>query len=102
MTTAEKPGHINKMKNVIRQFHGKLTDNMHLHPSHFGLGKLPSRIQPDAVTSAVCGFCSTGCTLNLHVKNNQAINVTPSNDSVVNFGLACPKGWEALTPLEIN
>lgn len=100
MTTAEKPGHINKMKNVIRQFHGKLTDNMHLHPSHFGLGKLPSRIQPDAVTSAVCGFCSTGCTLNLHVKNNQAINVTPSNDSVVNFGLACPKGWEALTPLK--
>ena len=45
----------------------------------------------------VCGYCSTGCSLNIHLKDHQAVGLTPSSDSPVNIGMACPKGWEALT-----
>ncbi|MCA9531563.1 MAG: nitrate reductase [Myxococcales bacterium] len=48
----------------------------------------------------ICGFCSTGCGLDVHMKDGQAVSVTPSVDYPVNLGLACPKGWEALTPLK--
>ncbi len=80
-----------KIKPVIHQKDGKLTRDMLLHPSKFGLGKMPSKLQPESISSAVCGFCATGCTLNLHIKDKQAINITPSNDSPVNHGMACPK-----------
>src|SRR5205823_14913212 len=43
--------------------------------------------------------CSTGCSLRVHLKNGHAINLTPTSDYPVNLGMACPKGWEALTPL---
>ena len=32
-------------------------------------------------------------------RNGEAINLSPSRDYPVNRGTACPKGWEALTPL---
>ena len=47
----------------------------------------------------ICGFCSTGCGLNIHLKDGRAVNLTPTTDYPVNLGMACPKGWEALTPL---
>jgi assimilatory nitrate reductase catalytic subunit len=72
---------------------------MVLHPGVYGLGKVPARLKPDATTGLVCGFCSTGCGLNAHLRNGQAINLTASADYPVNLGMACPKGWEALTPL---
>ena len=48
----------------------------------------------------VCGFCSTGCGLTVHLRDGQAINLSPTTDYPVNRGMACPKGWEALTVLE--
>jgi assimilatory nitrate reductase catalytic subunit len=72
---------------------------MVLHPGVYGLGKVPARLKPDATTGLVCGFCSTGCGLNAHLRDGQAINLTASADYPVNLGMACPKGWEALTPL---
>ena len=42
----------------------------------FGLGKVPARLQPDDTTTMVCGFCATGCGLNVHLKDGQAINLT--------------------------
>ncbi|HEX2678198.1 MAG TPA: nitrate reductase, partial [Polyangiales bacterium] len=54
---------------------------------------------PDATTNMVCGFCSTGCSLTVHLKNGQAVNLSPTRDYAVNLGMACPKGWEALAPL---
>jgi assimilatory nitrate reductase catalytic subunit len=48
----------------------------------------------------VCGFCATGCGLNVHLKEGRAINLSPSTHYPVNLGMACPKGWEALAPLE--
>jgi assimilatory nitrate reductase catalytic subunit len=47
----------------------------------------------------VCGFCSTGCGLRIHLKDGQAINLSADSHYPVNLGMACPKGWEALTPL---
>jgi assimilatory nitrate reductase catalytic subunit len=70
-----------------------------LQPGKFGLGQVPAALQPDATTQTVCGFCSTGCSLNIHLRQGEAINLTPSVDYPVNVGMACPKGWEALTVL---
>lgn len=36
----------------------------------------------------------------MHLKDGAAVNVTPDPGYPVNQGVACPKGWEALTPLD--
>jgi len=90
---------IDRAPDFLRRWNGRLTQELVLHPSDFGLGKLPARLQPDDVTAMICGFCSTGCSLNVHLKNGQAVNLTPTKEYPVNLGMACPKGWEALTPL---
>jgi predicted molibdopterin-dependent oxidoreductase YjgC len=84
---------------LLRHWHGPLTENLVLHPGDFGLGLVPSRLKPDATVSSVCGFCSTGCSLDLHLKDGVAVNLSPTPSYPVNQGMACPKGWEALTPL---
>ncbi len=77
-----------------------MTRELVLSPARFGLGKVPHHSQPVALAKAICGFCSTGCGLNVHLdEHGQAINLTPNTDYPVNLGMACPKGWEALTPL---
>ena len=68
--------------------------------SPVGLGQLPLSQQPSSVVRSVCGFCSTGCSLDLHIVDGEAANVTPSPDYPVNAGSACPKGWEALRVLD--
>ena len=50
-----------KISNMIRQWEGPLTRELLLQPGSFGLGKVPERMKPDATTTVVCGFCSTGC-----------------------------------------
>lgn len=84
---------------VLRRWTGPLTQDLTLHPGDFGLGKVPARLRPDATTRSVCGFCSTGCSLDVHMQSGVAVNLTPTVDYPVNLGMACPKGWEALTPL---
>ena len=86
--------------NLIRAFDGPLTRELARADGKFGLGQVPTRLLPDRTTTATCGFCSTGCGLELHLSKGQAINLTPSVDYPVNLGMACPKGWEALAPLE--
>ena len=83
----------------LRQRQGPLTRELLQKPGDFGLGRIPERLMPDQTTTMVCGFCSTGCGLNVHLKNGEAINLSPAVDYPVNIGMACPKGWEALTPL---
>lgn len=87
------------MKDILYQTQGPLTDELALAPSPLGLGHLPKRLLPDKAIKAICGYCSTGCSLDVHIKGQQAINVTPTLEYPVNLGSACPKGWEALTPL---
>jgi anaerobic selenocysteine-containing dehydrogenase len=83
----------------LRARAGPLTRELARVPGRFGLGQVPTRIAPDATTSMICGFCSTGCSLDVHLRGGQAVNVSPSHDHPVNAGMACPKGWEALAPL---
>src|SRR5262249_12076469 len=78
---------------------GPLTSQLAREPGRVGLGQGPRRLMPDRTASMICGFCSTGCWLDVHLKGGQAVNVSPSVDYSVNRGTACPKGWEALAPL---
>jgi assimilatory nitrate reductase catalytic subunit len=79
---------------------GPLTADLVRRPGGFGLGQVPATKVPDATTPMVCGFCSTGCSLNIHLKNGEAIGLTPTTGYSVNLGMACPKGWEALSALQ--
>jgi anaerobic selenocysteine-containing dehydrogenase len=87
---------------LIWQKDGPQTQDLVLHPGKFGLGQIPARLEPDDATTLVCGFCSTGCGLKVHLRNGEAINLSADPDYPVNLGMACPKGWEALTPLRAN
>jgi len=86
----------------LRQWNGPLTKEIVQRPSEFGLGQLPMRTQPDATTESVCGYCATGCSLKVHLKDNVAINLSADAAYPVNLGMACPKGWESLAPLQAN
>ena len=79
--------------------HGPLARDLVREPGGFGLGQVPQRLKPDATARTICGFCSTGCSLDVHLRGEQAVNVSPTTDYPVNLGMACPKGWEQLTPL---
>lgn len=85
----------------LRAFDGPLTAELVREPGRFGLGQLPRAAQPAAVKKSICGFCSTGCGLKLHLnEHGAAMNVTPDTDYPVNLGMACPKGWESLAVLD--
>lgn len=84
----------------LRARDGVLTQELVRKPGAFGLGAVPVVAKPDATTTVVCGFCSTGCALRVHMKDGEAVNLSAETDYPVNLGMACPKGWEALTPLE--
>ncbi|MEO7319488.1 MAG: nitrate reductase [Chthoniobacteraceae bacterium] len=88
-----------KAEAIVRAWDGPLTQDLVQTPGKFGLGKVPARLQPDDTTTMVCGYCSTGCGLKVHLKDGSAINLSADTDYPVNLGMACPKGWEALTPL---
>lgn len=64
-----------KLRRVLVQTDGQLTRELVRSPSKFGLGQLPVARTPDAVTEMVCGFCSTGCGLNIHLKDSQAVGL---------------------------
>ncbi|MFO1007552.1 MAG: nitrate reductase [Planctomycetaceae bacterium] len=86
--------------NLLHQTTGPLTRELLLRPGGFGLGQVPEKSAPDALTTVVCGYCSTGCGLNVHLRDGEAVSLTPRTDYPVNLGMACPKGWEALTVLQ--
>ena len=85
---------------MLRQRDGHLTRDLVRTPGGFGLGQVPARHKPDATADLVCGYCSTGCRLTVHLKDGAPVNLTPSTGWPVNRGTACPKGWEALTVLD--
>ncbi|MEM7138477.1 MAG: nitrate reductase [Myxococcota bacterium] len=93
------PSFTARAKKLVRDHRGPLTRDLLRSPGGFGLGQVPTKLKPDATTTMVCGYCSTGCSLHVHMKDGQAINLSASTEYPVNLGMACPKGWEALTPL---
>jgi len=86
---------------IDRLLHARLGDmTTELTQQPGDLGNLPARLTPTSTATSICGYCSTGCSLKIHLDaSGQAINLTPNKDYPVNLGMACPKGWEALTPL---
>jgi len=88
------------MRRLLKQTTGPLTRELLREPGRFGLGQVPAGLVPDAVTTSICGFCSTDCRMRLHLKDGEAVGFTPETLYPVNLGMACPKGWEALTVLE--
>lgn len=87
------------LADLLHQRDGHYTREMLLSPGGFGLGVVPQRQTPDGTTAMTCGFCSTGCSLNVHLHQGSAIGLTPNTEYPVNLGMACPKGWEALNVL---
>ena len=83
-----------------RQHDGPLTRELLLEPNSFGIGKTPASLRPQSTTCMVCGYCSTGCGLSMHMRDGQALSLSPTAEYPVNVGMACPKGWEALTVLD--
>jgi len=47
--------------------------------------------QTESVPS-VCPYCSLGCNINLHIKDNEVIGVSPDQESPVNRGHLCVQG----------
>ncbi len=90
---------LEKLDPLLHARCGPMTDDLVLNPGEFGLGRVPGKVKPDATTTAVCGFCATGCGLKIHLKDGVAVNLSPDTRYPVNLGMACPKGWEALSPL---
>jgi predicted molibdopterin-dependent oxidoreductase YjgC len=43
-------------------------------------------------TSTVCAYCGVGCTLTLHVQDNEIVKVTSRHDNPVTHGILCIKG----------
>lgn len=90
---------VDLLTELLHQRSGPLTRELLLAPGPCGLGHVPARRRPDATTRMVCGYCSTGCGLEIHLRAGRAVNLTPAADYPVNLGTACPKGWEALSVL---
>ena len=88
------------IKNLVHNRGGVLTRDLLRTPGNFGLGQAPARLAPDATTNMICGYCSTGCSLKIHLQAGEAVNLTPTTEYPVNLGMACPKGWEALNVLD--
>jgi assimilatory nitrate reductase catalytic subunit len=85
----------------LKQHNGPLTSELVQEPGKFGLGNVPSRLRPISTTTSICGYCATGCQLKIHLDaDGNAINLTPQSGFPVNLGMACPKGWQALDPLD--
>jgi len=88
-----------RLRALVRDHGGPLTRRLRREPGRFGLGQVPAHLAPEATATSVCGFCSTGCGLEVHLREGRGVNVTPAIHHPVNLGMACPKGWEAMAPL---
>ncbi|MEX2618923.1 MAG: molybdopterin oxidoreductase family protein [Egibacteraceae bacterium] len=86
----------------LRRHDGPRTRELRRAPGGFDLGQVPAGRVPDAVVRSICGYCSTGCCLDVHLQDGQAVGLTPTTAYPVNHGTACPKGWEALAPLRAD
>lgn len=96
------PSLLERALSLVHVRDGRLTRELERAPGGFGLGQVPASKAPHATTGMVCGFCSIGCGLTMHLRDGQAVNLTPTAEHPVNRGMACSKGWEALTVLEAD
>ncbi|QDT58679.1 Nitrate reductase [Stieleria bergensis] len=91
-----------RLPQLLQARTGKMTRQLLLEPGRHGLGMTHASMKADQTTTATCGYCATGCGLRLHVRDGQAVGLTPETQYPVNLGMACPKGWEALEVLDAD
>jgi anaerobic selenocysteine-containing dehydrogenase len=101
-TAGDSPSLFHRALSLVRARDGRLTRELLRASGRFGLGQVPAAKTPHATTGMVCGFCSTGCGLTIHLRDGQAVNLTPTTEHPVNLGMACSKGWEALSVLDAD
>ncbi len=89
-----------KLLRLLHDPGGQLTRELLLNPSAFGLAGRVDSHAAESVVMSVCGYCSTGCNLNVHIQNGEAVSLSPATNYPVNLGMACPKGWQALEVLD--
>ena len=89
-----------QLPELLQRRSGTMTRELVLRPGQHGLGMTHDSLTADTTTTATCGYCSTGCGLRLHLKDGEAVGLTPETRYPVNLGMACPKGWEALRVLD--
>lgn len=97
--TPSLPGLPMPTSGPFRRWTGPMTAELARVPGPFGLGQIPARLAPQRLVEGICGYCSTGCNLRIHLRDGAPANLTPDPDYPVNLGMACPKGWESLAPL---
>jgi assimilatory nitrate reductase catalytic subunit len=102
MSAETQLGRLGNFRAQLVDRSGPLTRALLLAPAQFGLGMMPARMLPDSTTRTICGYCSTGCSLDVHLRDGEAVNLTPTVGYSVNRGMACPKGWEALSVLRAS
>lgn len=100
MSSNRRPSWTQSIDAWMHRREGKMTRELEREKLSPHLPQLPTRMKPDAVTHSVCGYCSTGCSLKIHLRDEQAIGLSPHHRYPVNQGMACPKGWESLTVLD--
>ena len=100
LPTKKELGDLVKQHAQLHARTGPYTDELLRNPGKFGLGQVPANLTPDATTTSICGYCSTGCRLKISLKDGKPVNLTPNVNYPVNLGMACPKGWEALAVLD--
>ena len=87
------------LEQITKSTTGPFTDALKLKPKKH-LGYIPARHDSNKVQKSICGYCSTGCQLDIHTNENGPVLLLPDSQYPVNLGTACPKGWEALEPLK--
>lgn len=99
-TRSIQPESPQKLASLLQRQDGTMTRELLLHPGRHGLGMTHASMAAETTTTSTCGYCSTGCGLRLHLKDGEAVGLTPETRYPVNLGMACPKGWEALRVLD--
>lgn len=62
-------------------------------PGHYvSGGPSPAHVEPDTWTYSTCGFCGTGCGIEIGTKGGQPVAIRGTKGYPVNDGLLCAKG----------
>jgi hypothetical protein len=80
-----------KLLRLLYDPSGPLTRELLLNPSAFGLSGQVDAHAADAVVKSVCGYCSTGCNLNIHMQNGEAVSLSPATNYPVNHRHGVPQ-----------
>lgn len=68
--------------------------------SYVSGGPAPAHVEPDKWTYSTCGFCGTGCGIEIGTINSEPVAIRGKKGYPVNDGLLCAKGiyqWQTIT-----